>query len=120
MRLLADMIGAFGQLLGKVLRRVSVPALGLAVVGYFAYYAVHGDRGLVAMKRLKVEIAQAEQTLAEVQATRERMDQRARLLRSDHLDPDMLEERARKMLNVARPQDVIIMLPQVPKGEAGP
>lgn len=111
MSFMSDIAGACGRLLGRVLRRVIVPAVGACVVGYFAYYAVHGERGLMAMKRLQTQIAQAEQTLAEVRSDREKMEQRVKLLRPDHLDRDMLDERAREMLNVAKPNDVIIMTP---------
>jgi cell division protein FtsB len=120
MSIVGNILGAFGRLIGRVLRRVIVPAAGACVVGYFAYYAVHGERGLMAMKRLQGQIASAEQSLAEVRSDRERMEQRVRLLRSDHLDRDMLDERAREMLNVARPEDVIVLMPPVAATPAAP
>ncbi len=86
------------------------PAIGACVVAYFVYYAVQGDRGLIALKQIQGEIAQAEATLEQVKAERERMDRRAQLLRGDNLDPDMLDERARTMLNLTGQRDVVIKL----------
>ena len=108
MSALSRIAGAAGRLFLRMLRRVIAPAIGACVVGYFAYYAVHGDRGLLAHKRVQEQISQAEQTLAEVRAEREQMEQRVQLLRSEHIDRDMLDERARSMLNLAHPDDVVI------------
>ncbi|KAA0576823.1 septum formation initiator family protein [Azospirillum oryzae] len=90
-----------------------MPALCACVVAYFAYYAIHGDRGLVAMKQIQGEIAQAEGVLNQLRTEREDMERRAQLLRGDGLDRDMLEERARLMLNFANPRDVIVKLPKL-------
>ncbi|ALG72211.1 septation ring formation regulator EzrA [Azospirillum thiophilum] len=97
-----------------------MPALCACVVAYFAYYAIHGDRGLVAMKQIQGEIAQAEVVLNQLRTEREEMERRAQLLRGDGLDRDMLEERARLMLNFSNPRDVIVKLPKLaePEGAA--
>ena len=92
-------------------RHVVGPFLGLTAVVYFAYHTVQGDRGLLAWWRLNQDIKQAEETLAELQGARYGMDRRARLLRPDQLDPDMLEERARLMLNMGRDDEIIILRP---------
>ncbi len=84
------------------------PLLGLMAVTYFAYHTVQGDRGLLAWWQLNREIHSAETTLASLQAERDGLERRARLLRPDHLDPDMLEERARLMLDLGRDDDVIV------------
>ena len=98
--------------MGRALRQVIGPAIGAAIVGYFAYHAVQGDRGLIALTHLKSEIQQAEATLAQVRDERMQMEQRASLLKRDHLDPDMLDERARAVLNYSHPDDVIILVPR--------
>lgn len=90
-------------------RTVIGPFLGVTALVYFAYHTLQGDRGLLAWWRLNKDVKQAEQTLAELEAVRDRLDRRARLLRPEGLDPDMLEERARQMLNLGRDDEVIIM-----------
>jgi cell division protein FtsB len=84
------------------------PVLGFCVVGYFAYHSVEGDRGLVAYLRLNEQITLAKAQLAEVAAERKALEQRVALLRPNRLDPDMLDERARLLLNLARPDEIVI------------
>ncbi len=90
-------------------RHVIGPFLGLMAVTYFAYHTVQGDRGLLAWWHLNQEIKQAEETLAQLEESRDTMERRARLLQPEQLDPDMLEERARTMLNMGRDDEVIIL-----------
>ncbi|WP_241911564.1 FtsB family cell division protein [Telmatospirillum siberiense] len=92
-------------------RHVIGPFLGLTAVVYFAYHTVQGDRGLLAWWRLNQDIKQAEESLAQLEEVRDNLDHRARLLRPDHLDADMLEERARLMLNMGRDDEVIVLRP---------
>src|SRR5262245_2603100 len=84
------------------------PVLGFCVVGYFAYHSVEGDRGLVAYLRLNEQIVLAKAQLSEVMAERKALEQRVSLLRPNKLDPDMLDERARLLLNLARPDEIVI------------
>lgn len=84
------------------------PVLGFCVVGYFAYHSIEGDRGLVAYLRLTEQIQLARAQLTEVAAERKALEQRVGLLRPDRLDPDMLDERARLLLNLARPDEIVI------------
>ena len=113
MTMLQNLTDSLKRAAKSALRQAIGPAIGAAVVAYFVYYAVQGDRGLLAMKHLETEIATAESVLQQVKADRERMDRRAQLMRGDHLDRDMLDERARTMLNLSGQRDVIISLPPV-------
>src|SRR3954469_18547533 len=103
---------ALGRALGRALRQTIGPAIGAAIVGYFAYHAIQGDRGLIALSHLQNEIQQAEAVLAQVRGERTDLEQRASLLKRHHLDPDMLDERARAVLNYSHPDDVIILVPR--------
>ena len=49
--------------------------------------------------------------LAEAEATRKIWERRVAALRNQSLDPDMLDERARILLNFARKDDTIIFTP---------
>lgn len=112
MTMLSNLTDSLKRAAKSALRHTIGPAIGASVVAYFVYYAVQGDRGLLAMKHLETEIATAESVLQQVRAERERMDKRAQLMRNDHLDRDMLDERARTMLNLSSPRDVVIQLPK--------
>jgi cell division protein FtsB len=84
------------------------PLIGFSAVVYFAYHTIEGDRGVLAWLRLKTEIANAEVHLATLTARQQDLQHRVDLLRPNHLDPDLLGERARAMLDVGRPGDIVV------------
>lgn len=90
------------------LRDVAIPTVGALVVTYFVYHAVQGDRGILAWLTVNQQIRQAETLRTQVADERHRLEARVASLRSDHLDPDMLDERARAVLGLVRPEDVIV------------
>ncbi len=89
------------------------PVLFLSLAGYFIYNARNGDHGLraYAMRQHQLVAARAQQQQAE--AERDAWEVRVAGLRANHIDPDTLDERARAMLNLADPNDVV-----VPYGQA--
>ena len=86
--------------------------LAVCTVVYFAYHAVEGDRGFLTWLRLKQELAQVHETQNVLHAERDEIQSRVSLLRPDNLDPDLLEERARDVLNYGRESEVIVITPQ--------
>ena len=102
-----------------VLDRIKRQAVKLAgttlcalVFAYFAYGTVQGDRGLLAYFSMSMELDRAELTYQELRETRLALERRVNLLRLDNLDLDLLEERARLLLDYVRPGDFIILLPK--------
>ena len=85
-----------------------VLAYGLAV--YFAYHAVVGSRGLLAWRQLNRDIETTQQELAAVRAERQQLEDKVQRLRPGSLDPDLIDELARRRLSLAEPLDVIILL----------
>jgi cell division protein FtsB len=98
-------------------RHVVLPVLGVCAFGYFAYHAIQGDRGLIAYMRLTQQIDEARVTLAKVRDERRRVEAQVALLQPAALDRDMLDERARAMLNLVRPDEVVIFIaePEPPR-----
>lgn len=94
--------------LRKRARQITLPVLGACVAGYFVYHAVQGDRGIIAWMVLNQQIREAQAVEAELAAERATLERRAALLRPDSLDPDLLEERARLMLNFAHADELVI------------
>jgi cell division protein FtsB len=92
-------------------RQILAPVLFATVFGYFGYHLVNGDRGLLAMAHLQREVLIANQNLAEAETTRKIWERRVASLRNQSLDPDMLDERARALLNHARKDDIIVFTP---------
>jgi cell division protein FtsB len=81
------------------------------VVSYFWWHAHHGDRGLHAKSVYKVKIAELNAEIAGARRERADWERRVMLMRADSLDRDILEERARVLLNTAHRNDVIVVLP---------
>jgi len=88
------------------------PVLGLALTGYFAYHLVEGDRGLRAWMRTTQELRLAKTGLADVAAERAKLERRAANMRADHLDRDLLDSQVRRMLDLAAPDEIVIIQPQ--------
>jgi cell division protein FtsB len=100
--------------LREMRRRAKVlvaPVLGLAVTGYFAYHLVEGDRGLRAWLRVTQELRLAKQTLSAVATDRAALEHRVSHMRPDHVDPDLLDSQARRTLDVASPDEIVIIQP---------
>ena len=101
------------SLLGDIRRRARlvVPQVfAAALVGYFAFHSFQGDHGVRAWARLSEDIDSARTLLADLSRERQALEHRVALLRRGHLDPDLLEERARQILNYGGRDDYIIML----------
>jgi len=90
-------------------RRMIVPIVGALFVCYFLVHAFHGDRGGIAWMHLQKQVSAAEQTLAATRRVREDYERRISLLKSEHLDADMLDERARIMAGLVRPDEIILV-----------
>lgn len=84
------------------------PLAAFFCVAYFIYHSIQGERGLLSMLRMKQKLEIVRQEFHFLQAQKELLDRRVYLLRPDSLDLDILEERARAVLNFARSDEVII------------
>ncbi|HWU55422.1 MAG TPA: septum formation initiator family protein [Rhizomicrobium sp.] len=83
-----------------------LPAISLAVVGYFGTYAIWGNRGVLALEDTQAQLGIRQQQLAEVQASRQRLEHRIALM--SHNDPDLVEELARTQLMDGAPNQVAV------------
>jgi cell division protein FtsB len=83
--------------------------MAAAIVGYFGINAYTGKYGLTARQELDQEIIALTSELARLKRERAEGEQRVSLLRSDRVDPDMLDERARFQLDYVNPHDLVRM-----------
>lgn len=85
-----------------------LPALSIAVVGYFGGYAIWGERGLLALHDTRTQLEIQQEKLAQLSASRDRLSHRIRLMEGSHPDPDLVEELARSQLMDGAPNQVAI------------
>ena len=95
--------------------RSFLTALGLYVgaallIGYFGVNAYTGNHGLKARQDLDLQIAQLTVELSSLEAERAGWERRVALLKSDSLDPDMLDERARALLDYVDSNDLVLQI----------
>ena len=103
----------FSHSLRRRIRRVSVSFLGVSATFYFVFHVFHGDRGLISWAQLRQKVVEVETTAKDMAAERRYLENKVRLLHPESLDPDMLDERARLMLNFGHPDELVILDPQV-------
>jgi cell division protein FtsB len=82
--------------------------LWACAAAYLGYHVVQGDRGLIAWLHLTKEVEQVTASLDLANGERARTERNVALLRPDGLDPDLLDERARVVLGLGHPRDLVI------------
>jgi cell division protein FtsB len=81
----------------------------LGLLGFFAWHAQEGPRGFAFREKLANQSRQLTEELATIQKQRSDFETRVALLRPESVDPDMLDEMARSTLDVAGPNDLIVL-----------
>lgn len=97
--------------LKSILTGIALYAIAAAVIGYFGVNAYTGRYGLTAQHELDQEIIALTSELQRLKLERAEGEHRVSLLRSDGLDPDMVDERVRYQLHYANPADLVRMNP---------
>ena len=93
----------------RLRRRHWAALLGLSLAAYFGYHAVSGSRGLLAWQEVTAALEASRGELQAVRAGRAALEGRVVRLRRDSLDPDLIDELARRELSFVAPLDVIIL-----------
>jgi cell division protein FtsB len=95
--------------LRSVLNALGLYVLAALLIGYFGANAYSGDRGLKAKEVIDRQSAALTADLDRLQHERRQWERRIALLKSDAIDPDMLDERARALLDDVDARDVTLM-----------
>ena len=85
-----------------------LPALSIAVVGYFGSYAIWGERGLLVLEDTQARLGIQQEKLAQVTSQRDHLAHRIQLMEGGHADPDLVEELARGQLMDGAPNQVAV------------
>ena len=98
-------------------RRMLPTLLGVCAVVYFGYHALQGERGVMTLLQLERRVDQAAVDLRAVEAERDALERNVELMGPTSLDRDMLEERARVVLNYTRLDEIVIMRDALDPGD---
>ena len=101
-------MGLFKEIRARA-RYVVGSVLAVFIVVYLVYHVISGDRGLIAWWRLSREAVVTQAKVKTTEARLRTLERRVRLLHPGSLDRDMLEERARVMLNYGHAEDIVIL-----------
>lgn len=94
-----------------VLFSLAAYAMAGGLVAYFLHNARIGNRGLDAKQILKIQIFELNKELETARAETKEWERRLALLRAEHVDRDLLEERARILLGRVHKNDVVVVGP---------
>lgn len=89
-------------------RHFVLPIITVAVLSYFGFHAFQGEYGLIAQKRLEARAGNLSAIAEDLRDQRRVLEKRVTLLRPESLDPDMIDEQARRILNLAHPDEIVI------------
>ncbi|MEI3581859.1 MAG: septum formation initiator family protein [Alphaproteobacteria bacterium] len=79
------------------------------VIFYFGFYAFYGERGIRKYLYLRHEVEYARTLAKQYRVKKERLAEEVRLLSPDSLDLDLLDERARIVLNFVGDDEFVIL-----------
>ena len=84
------------------------PCFALGLCAAIAWNTVHGERGTLTQEAKRQEIADARLRLDRLNDERQALENRVNSLRGETLDLDLLDERARKLLNQFGRDELVI------------
>lgn len=98
--------------LGRMFRRaanaVLPPSLFLALTGYFGWQVTQGDHGMHAYTQQLALLDEARESQSNAVQEQAAWRRRVAGLSESSLNGDILDERARAMLNLANPNDIVV------------
>jgi cell division protein FtsB len=84
----------------------------LSIAGYFLFHIFSGARGAISWSKLSREVILLEKELKSLKEENDFLENKIRLMRSDNLDLDLLEEQAMSIIGFANSKDLIVLLPR--------
>jgi cell division protein FtsB len=93
------------------LKQIAIAAtyvLLTGVIAIFAHSGLQGDHGLAAFRKAEAEERGLRAELAELRAEREALANKVLRLSDRYLDVDLLDERARAVLGLAREDELVV------------
>ncbi|MFT3973798.1 MAG: septum formation initiator family protein [Amaricoccus sp.] len=80
----------------------------IALTSYLTFAALQGEHGLFSLFQVQADESTLRGELADLKAERASIQNKTLRLSSKTLDPDLLDEQARKVLAFGRPDEIMI------------
>ncbi|MDG6093617.1 septum formation initiator family protein [Acetobacter sp. AN02] len=97
-----------GRFIRRALSATVPPALFLSLTTYFGWEATQGDHGLKAYHEELLKLDEAHEAQQNAMVEQDIWRRRVAGLKEGALDPDLLDERARAMLNLSRKNEIVV------------
>jgi cell division protein FtsB len=107
--------------LRSILTALGLYVMAALLIGYFGVNAFSGNHGLKATEDIDQQLTALSTDLDRLKREHAQWERRVALLRPDRVDPDMLDERARALLDYVDANDLTLQLdwrpiaPEAPK-----
>lgn len=89
--------------------RLILPAITITFLAYFGFHAWHGEYGIYSKYALAERTLAMQKQLDAVREQRIALETRVRLLRDGSIEKDMLDEQARRSLNLSHDDELVIL-----------
>jgi cell division protein FtsB len=95
--------------LHRITQTLALYLLAAGAISYFGFHAYHGDHGIRAREQFIAEMADLRRELRDLKRERVEVERRVNLMSGSAIDPDMLDQRAREILNYVDPHDLVLI-----------
>jgi cell division protein FtsB len=82
----------------------------LLLYAYFSWHYYYGSRNLAVLAQTAQKAVEMRAELQNVIAIRQRLEAKVALLRPEHIDPDLLDEIARRILDYGSANELIVVV----------
>lgn len=89
--------------------RFVLPLMTIGVLSYFGYHIYHGEYGLYSRVKVEEHIDNLNGELKQLEEQRKGIEKKVALLKDGRIERDMLDEYARKNLNLSKPNEFVIL-----------
>ena len=86
-----------------------VSAICLVMLAYFSWHAYKGPRSFGHRDALMARAVQLDTDLVKLKSAQAVLESRVQLMRPESIDPDMLDELARRSLEYVGPDELIVL-----------
>ena len=106
--MIAESIKTLGSEIKRKVKSAAMPVFLLSLTAIFAWQATQGDHGLIMRERRMEQLKQAEANYGAAKVERDNWERKVAGLTPSHLDKDALDQRARELLNLADPSEIVV------------